>query len=126
MHLLMDLPLKKYFTVGEKVTEKKKWWVPILNRALDFVFTSFCPICDGQVFKDGYSYVCQECLDLLFGFGIPVVNFVEFPCRGWIFRGLLVLVAGRKTYFLIRAGVCLLWKRGQEISYMILNIMEPG
>ena len=43
----------------------QKWWKPVLNRSLDFVFTSFCSICNGRVFKDGYSYSCQECLDSL-------------------------------------------------------------
>ena len=106
MLLLMDLPLKKYSIVGEKVTEKKKWWVPILNRALDFVFTSFCPICDGQVFKDGYSYVCQECLDLLFWVRDTRCKFCGIPMSGMDFQG-LTCKSCREENILFDEGRCL-------------------
>ncbi|MEC7802291.1 MAG: ComF family protein [Verrucomicrobiota bacterium] len=42
--------------------KKKKWWIPVLNHLFDFFFSSSCPICKGQAFKDGYSYSCNECL----------------------------------------------------------------
>ena len=69
------------------MAEKKKWWVPILNRTLDFVLTSFCPICDGQVFKDGYSYVCQECLDTLAWVRDTRCKLCGIPMSGMDFQG---------------------------------------
>lgn len=42
--------------------KNKKWWIPFVNYLFDFFFSSFCPICKGQAFKDGYSYSCQDCL----------------------------------------------------------------
>ena len=70
------------------MSEKRKWWLPLVNRAIDFVFTSFCPICDGQVFKDGYSYVCQECLDTLAWVRGPRCKLCGIPMAGIDFQGL--------------------------------------
>ncbi|NBQ01891.1 MAG: hypothetical protein EBU27_01435 [Opitutae bacterium] len=70
------------------MSEKRKWWIPLVNRAIDFVFTSFCPICDGQVFKDGYSYVCQECLDTLAWVRGTRCKLCGIPMSGMDFQGL--------------------------------------
>ena len=88
------------------MTEKKKWWVSILNRTLNFVFTSFCPICDGQVFKDGYSYVCQECLDTLAWVRDTRCKLCGIPMSGMDFQG-LTCASCREENLLFDEGRCL-------------------
>ncbi len=88
------------------MSEKRKWWIPLVNRAIDFVFTSFCPICDGQVFKDGYSYVCQECLDTLAWVRGTRCKLCGIPMSGMDFQG-LTCASCREENLLFDQGRCM-------------------
>ena len=85
---------------------KRKGWIPVLNRAFDFVFTSFCPICDGRVFKDGYSYVCQDCLDTLAWVRGVRCKLCGIPMAGMDFQG-LTCSGCREENLLFDQGRCL-------------------
>ncbi len=88
------------------MTKKKKWWVPYFNRVIDFVFTSFCPICEGKVFKDGYSYVCEECLDTLNWVRGTRCKLCGIPMAGIDFNG-ITCANCRKENLLFEEGRCM-------------------
>lgn len=106
------------------IENKRKWWVPLLNRALDFVFTSFCPICDGKVFKDGYSYVCQECLDTLAWVQGPSCKLCGMPMSGIDFKG-LTCAGCREENLLFDEGRCL-FVMEQRAKALIHDIKYHG
>ena len=75
------------------------------NRTLDFVFTSFCPICDGQVLRMAIPMFARDA-DTLAWVRDTRCKLCGIPMSGMDFQDLPVPVAGG-NYFLMRAGVCL-------------------
>ena len=106
------------------MNNKKRWWVPILNRTLNFVFTSFCPICEGKVFKDGYSYVCQDCLDTLAWVRGTSCKLCGIPMSGMDFSG-LSCASCREENLLFDRGKCLFVMEDQAKS-LIHDIKYHG
>ena len=91
-----------------------------LNALSDFVFPGICPICEKAPYKDGLSYMCLECEDLLPWIQKNGCKYCGIPMSGFDFIG-LVCAGCREDPPRFKAGKCLflLDQNGKKVIHEI-------
>ena len=77
-----------------------------LNYISDILFPGNCPICDNEPYKDGLSYMCRECEDLLPWIYKNGCKYCGIPMSGFDFDG-LICSACRKDPPVFLKGKCM-------------------
>ncbi len=91
-----------------------------LNYLSDFLFPGICPICEKAPYKDGLSYMCVECEDLLPWIKKNGCKYCGIPMSGFDFNG-LVCAGCREQPPRFKAGKCLflLDQNGKKVIHEI-------
>lgn len=91
-----------------------------LNSFLDILFPGNCPICDGEAYKDGLSYMCVECEGTLAWIKKNGCKYCGIPMSGYDFNG-LTCAACRNDQPSFRKGKCmfLLDQNGKKVVHEI-------
>ena len=77
-----------------------------LNHLSDLLFPGICPICEKAPYKDGLSYMCVECEDLLPWIQKNGCKYCGIPMSGFDFNG-MVCAGCREDPPTFQAGKCL-------------------
>jgi ComF family protein len=91
-----------------------------LNHFSDLLFPGICPICEKAPYKDGLSYMCVECEDLLPWIQKNGCKYCGIPMSGFDFNG-LVCAGCREEPPQFQAGKCLflLDQNGKKVIHEI-------
>ena len=91
-----------------------------LNYLSDLFFPGNCPVCEKAPYKDGFSYMCLECEDLLAWINKNGCKFCGIPMSGFDFDG-LICAACRQDPPRFLKGKCmfLLDQNGKKIIHEI-------
>ena len=111
---------------GKSVLHRSGWSVGMsnfrkfLNHFSDLLFPGICPICEKAPYKDGLSYMCVECEDLLPWIQKNGCKYCGIPMSGFDFNG-LVCAGCREEPPQFQAGKCLflLDQNGKKVIHEI-------
>jgi ComF family protein len=97
-----------------------KTFQKFLNALSDLFFPGNCPVCEKAPYKDGLSYMCIECEDLLAWVNRHGCKFCGIPMAGFDFKG-LTCAACREDPPSFLGGKCLflLDQNGKKIIHEI-------
>ena len=91
-----------------------------LNYLSDFFFPGNCPVCEKAPYKDGLSYMCLECEDLLPWIYKNGCKYCGIPMSGFDFDGLICATCREDTPRFLKARcLFLLDQNGKKVIHEI-------
>ena len=91
-----------------------------LNFFSDILFPGSCPVCKGETFKDGLSYMCKECEESLAWINKEGCKYCGIPMSGYDFNGLTCASCRLQTpNFLSGKSLFLLDQKGKRVIHKI-------